>query len=204
VTIDWRRLFHTPTPEIIRGQTLAGDAGAGILWSNDRCEPRELSALGALTWEGRDQKPPGPSYEWVGFNLLCNAAPTPFVLNGEKFHSIDSFYQAVKIPEGTSERATCALSPVHEAKQLARRYHAAEFSYRGERVDVGSAEHESIVAAAIGAKLDQHLEVQAALCETGSVRLVFPLTFSKEPGVLARVTPATLMIERWKLCRSSL
>ena len=32
----------------------------------------------------------------------------------------------------------------------------------------------------------------------GSARLVFPLAFSNEPGALARVTPLTLMIERWE------
>jgi hypothetical protein len=202
VDIDWRRLFHIPTPEIIRGQTIAGNIGAGTLWSTDPGEIREMSALGALAWEGREEKPSGPRYEWVGFNLLCNAASTPFVLNGENFDSIDSFYQAIKIPEGTSERATCAISSLHEAKRLGRRHHAADFSYRGERVAVGSAEHESIVAAAICAKFDQHHEVQIALCETGSARLVFPLAFSNEPGALARVTPLTLMIERWKRCHS--
>ena len=200
--IDWRRLFHIPTREIIREQTIPGNLGAGILWSIDPCEIREMSALGALAWEGREEKPSGPRYEWVGFDLLCNAAPTPFVLNGENFDSIDSFYQAIKIPEGTSERATCAISSLHEAQRLARRHHAVDFSYRGEHIAVGSAEHESIVAAAICAKLDQHHEVQIALCETGSARLVFPLAFSNEPGALARVTPLTLMIERWKRCHS--
>jgi hypothetical protein len=64
-----------------------------------------------------------------------------------------------------------------------------------ESLAVGSAEHESIVAAAICGKLDQHREVQSALCETGSARPAFPLTFSYEPGALARVTPLTLMID---------
>jgi hypothetical protein len=95
-----------------------------------------LSALGALAWEGRDKKPSGPRYEWVGFNLLCNAAPTPIVLNGENFYSIDSFYEALKIPEGTSEPALCAMAPLQEAQRIARRYHAGEFSYREQRVAV--------------------------------------------------------------------
>jgi hypothetical protein len=30
VDIDSRRLFHIPTTEIIRGQTMAGNIGAGI------------------------------------------------------------------------------------------------------------------------------------------------------------------------------
>ena len=196
--IDWQSLLVIPTPEIVRMQRIAGEDGAGILWSNDVGESRELSALGVLAWAGREGRPSGPRYEWVGFNLLCNAAPAPFVLNGENFYSIDSFHEALKIPEGTPERATCAMSPVHEAQRTARRYHSAEFSYRGERVAVRSAEHEALLAAAISAKVDKQPEVQIALRETGSTRLVFPLTFSKEPGALARVTPLALMIERWK------
>ncbi len=35
------------------------DTGAGVLWSNDPGEVRELSALGALTWEGREADPRG-------------------------------------------------------------------------------------------------------------------------------------------------
>ena len=31
---------------------------------------------------------------------------------------------------------------------------------------------------------------------------MFPLMFSDQPGALARVTPITLMIERWKLARA--
>jgi predicted NAD-dependent protein-ADP-ribosyltransferase YbiA (DUF1768 family) len=200
---DWRTLLVMPTPEIIRGQTIRDDEGSGVLWSSERHEVRELSALGALAWEGHEDRPPESRYEWVGFNLLCNAAPTPFVVDGESFYSVDSFHEALKIPGGTPERATCAMSPLHEAQRLARRYRAAEFSHGGKRVAVRSAEHEGLLAAAIGAKVAQNPDVQAALRETGSARLVFPLTFSHEPGALGRVTPLALMIERWKRYNSS-
>ena len=196
--LDWRSLLVTPTPEIVRTQKVAGEAGAGILWSLEGSESLSLSAVGALAWDGSERKPSSAGYEWVGFNLLCNAAPTPFVLNGESFHSIDSFYEALKIPEGTPERAACAMSPLHEAQRIARRYHSKEFAYQQARIAVGSADHEALLATAITAKVDQHLEVQSALRGTGSARLVFPLTFSSEPGALARTTPLTLMIERWK------
>ena len=203
MAVDWQSLLTLPTPEVIRGQKVAGGDGAGILWSTDGNGSIELSALGVIAWEGREGKPSGSRYEWVGVNLLCNAAPTPFVLNGENFYSVDSFHEALKIPEGTAERATSAMSPLHNAKRTARRYHGAEFSYRGERVAVRSPEHESLLAAAICAKIDQHPKVQNALQETGSARLVFPLSFTGEPGPLARATPLTLMIERWKRFRTS-
>jgi hypothetical protein len=48
-----------------------------------------------------------------GSALLCNAAPTP---NGEKFHSIDSFYEALKIPEGSAARSTCAMSALARSR----------------------------------------------------------------------------------------
>ncbi len=199
--IDCRSLLDTPTPETVRTRKIAGEAGAGILWSSNRSESLALSAGGALAWESSEPRPVDPGYEWVGFNLLCNAAPTPFVLNGEDFHSVDSFHEALKIPEGTPERAACAVSPLHEAQRIARRYHAKEFAYRQARIAVGSAEHEAVLATSIVAKVDQHSEVQAALRATGSARLTFPLTFSSEPGALARATPLTLMIERWKRFR---
>lgn len=61
-----------------------------------------------------------------------------------------------------------------------------------------SAEHEGLLAGAISEKVAQNSAVQIALQETGTARLIFPLTFSRELGCLARVTPLALMIERWK------
>ena len=52
VDIDWRSLPGISTPEIVRGQKIADDDGAGILWSSDIREILVLSALGVLAWEG--------------------------------------------------------------------------------------------------------------------------------------------------------
>ncbi|MBA2304977.1 MAG: hypothetical protein H0W08_20430 [Acidobacteria bacterium] len=174
------------------------DNGAGVLWSSNPEEALELSALSVIAWEGREGKPSGNRYEWADLNLLCNAAPTPFFLDGERFYSIDSFYEALKLPEGTSERATCAMAPLIEAQRLARRNVGKEFTYLGKSISVWSPDHAGLLAAAICAKVEQNRAVQIALAKTGTVRLTFPLTFSSRPGPLARVTPLTLMIERWK------
>ena len=192
-------IFSRPTDQIIRERLLPADDGAGILWSVEGAQVLELSALGAMAWEGRDDKPAESRYDWTGFNLLCNAAPTAFEVNEERFHSVDSFAEALKFAEGTPERKACALAPVLEAKRLTRRIRGKEFAYRGQRIAVGSSEHEAVLAAALSAKVAQHADVRAALRETGSARLVFPLSSSRHPGALARVTPVALMIERWKL-----
>jgi predicted NAD-dependent protein-ADP-ribosyltransferase YbiA (DUF1768 family) len=195
---DWRSLLVIPIAEIIRDRMIPDDTGAGVLWSDDPGEVRELSALGALAWEGRQGRPEGSRYEWVGFNLLCNGAPTPFVLDGERFSSVDSFYEALKFPEATAERAQCAVAPALEARRVARRQRDATLVYRGEHIPVHSVEHEGLLAAAISAKIAQNPDSQIALSETGTARLIFPLTFSRHPGALARLTPLVLMIERWK------
>lgn len=197
-SIDWARLRAIPTPEIIHAKTVTDADGAGALWHADRTSVIELSALGAMAWDGRDDKPSDLRNEWAGVNLLCNAAPTPFVLDGERYASVDSFYEALKLPERADERALCAMSPSSAAKRIARRYRQPEFSYRGIRIPVGSVGHEALLAAAITAKIDQHPDVEAALLATGSAKLVFPSRGAAAPGVLARVTPMTLMLERWK------
>lgn len=196
--VDWESQIAISTPEIIRAQEIGIDDGAGVLWSSDPVETLELSALGVIAWEGRDDFPSGGRDDWGGFNLLCNAAPTPFVLGSERFYSIDSFYETLKLPEGTPERAECAMAPMIVAKRLAHRSVAGEFMYQGDAISVGSPNHSGLLAAAVCAKIEQNRAVQIALLETGTARLIFPLTFSKHPGPLARVTPLTLMIERWK------
>jgi hypothetical protein len=197
VRVDWQLQIAISTPEIIRAQSIDIDDGLGVLWSGNE-DALELSALGVIAWESREDKLSKGRDEWAGFNLLCNAAPTPFLLGGERFYSIDSFYEALKLSEGTSERAACAMAPMIEAKRLARRNVGGEFTYRGTIISVGSPEHAGLLAAAICAKIEQNRAVQIALLETRMARLMFPLTFSSQPGPLARVTPLTLMIERWK------
>jgi hypothetical protein len=81
VTIDWQSLLVTSTAEIVRKRRIPDDTGAGVLWSVNPQEVFELSALEVMAWEGHEDKPDRPRFEWVGFNLLCNAAPTSFVLD---------------------------------------------------------------------------------------------------------------------------
>jgi predicted NAD-dependent protein-ADP-ribosyltransferase YbiA (DUF1768 family) len=198
VTIDWRAMRSQPTSAIVRQVSSPENAGAGVLWEADRHDVCELSAYGAMAWEGRGPRPEGPLYEWRGLNLLCNAAPTSFELDGERFASVESFVNALKFPEGSEERRVCAMAPALAAREHARRRRGKSFLHRGVGVVVGSSEHEGLVASAISAKVAEHREVQKALRDTGAARLVFPLTHTDRPGVLARVTPLALMIERWK------
>ena len=197
--MDWLTVLAKPTDHIVRERLLGSDEAAGVLWSTTPLKVCELSAYGAMAWDGHAERPDGPSYHWADINLLSSAAPTPFTLANHRFRSVDSFYEALKLPEGSPEREACASAPVQEAKRLTRRIRDTTFWYQGQSIPVGSLEHEAILAAAISAKVSQNPDVQAALRETGTAKLVFPLTTRESPGTLARVTPVALMIERWKL-----
>jgi predicted NAD-dependent protein-ADP-ribosyltransferase YbiA (DUF1768 family) len=199
--VDWLSVLAMPTDQIIRERLVDIDDGGSVLWSTTPLEIRELSALGAIAWDANPDDPEENRHKWAGFNLLCSAAPTPFTLGAEEFRSVDSFYEALKLPEGSAERRACASASVQEAKRLTRRIRQPLFPYRGQSIPVGSAEHGAIIAAAVSAKVSQNPAVQVALRDTGTAKLVFPLTYSAQPGPVATVTPVALMIERWKPLR---
>ena len=148
----------------------------------------ELSALGTVAHQ----------QAWTGAALLCNWAPTPFVLDGQRYATVDSFYHALKLPEGSAARQHCALAEPHSAKQAARRIRARVFSYMGTSITVGSAEHRSLFARALCAKLEQNLNVEAALKATCWSKLELPLTFTPEANVPGLITALVFMIERLK------
>jgi predicted NAD-dependent protein-ADP-ribosyltransferase YbiA (DUF1768 family) len=196
MTVDWRAVRRVPTAEIVRERLIPNDAANGVLWTAE-AGVHLLSAMGALAWDGRSDKPNGPDYEWAGANLLCNGAPTSFEIDGHRVASVESFQKSLKFPEGC-ERAACRVASAADARDLTRHRRSTTFEYRGRIIAVDSAEHEGIIAEAIAAKVSQRPEVLNALLATGDARLAFPLTYAGEPGVLARVTPLALMIERWK------
>ena len=148
----------------------------------------ELSALGTVVHQ----------LEWSGVALLCNWAPTTFALAGQKYASIDSFYHALKFPEGSQARQECALAEPRLSKQVARRVRAKAFTHEGLTIHVGSAEHRRLFARALCAKIAQHPEVQKALKATCWSRLALPLTFTEEANVPGLTTALVLMLERFK------
>lgn len=85
MTVDWRAVRHLPTAVIIRDRLIPEDAAVGVLWGGDD-SVHVLSANGVLAWEDHTDKPSDPTYEWTGANLLCNAAPTSFEVDGTRLY----------------------------------------------------------------------------------------------------------------------
>ena len=72
MTVDWRTVRQLPTAEVVRDRLISLDAARGVLWGPE-AGVHELSAYGALAWNGRSDRPAESDYEWTGANLLCNA-----------------------------------------------------------------------------------------------------------------------------------
>ena len=96
MTIDWEAVRRGPTAVIVRDRLIPVDAATGVLWAE--ADVHLLSAKGALAWADRSDRPIGPHDQWVGANLLCNAAPTPFEIDCARAASVESFQKSLKFP----------------------------------------------------------------------------------------------------------
>lgn len=189
---DLRKLLREPTPDLVRA-TLEEKIEWGDFLADDHPEI-EISGLGQLVAEWRGTASP----IWTGRALLSNWAPTPIVIDGESFASVESFYHALKYDEGSSEREAVAMLDGPGAQHYALRHRGRTFLWRGREIEVGSTEHAALVSEAIVAKVRRHPNVAAALRETRRARIVFPYGVALK-NALAKATPPALMIERAKL-----
>lgn len=108
--------------------------------------------------------------------LLSNFARTPFTLWGERFASVEGFWQGLKYPEGSPEQKWVFRLWGYEAKKAGRRAPRAEtFAWRGRTYRVGSPEHQGLMRAALEAKFAQNAEARRALLATAGLVLVHEL-----------------------------
>lgn len=117
------------------------------------------------------------SSDWRA-RLLSNFAPTPFELWGEKFASVEGFWQGLKYPEGSPEQKRVFGLFGYEAKRAGRRAPVGPggmFTWRGRLYRVGSPEHWDLMRQALRAKFEQCAEARRALLATRGLKLVHQL-----------------------------
>lgn len=110
--------------------------------------------------------------------MLSNFAPTPFEAWGERFASIEGFWQGLKYPEGSAEQKRVFGLSAYEAKRAGRRAPVGPggtFTWRGRVYRVGSSEHRDLMRQALRAKFAQNPEARRALLATRGLRLVHEL-----------------------------
>jgi predicted NAD-dependent protein-ADP-ribosyltransferase YbiA (DUF1768 family) len=126
--------------------------------------------------------------------LLSNFAPTPFVFHGERYASLEGFWQMMKYPEGPDDpRAKFAgLEWKYTRDQVARmiafeanaagalasknmeQMHITWVSFEGQRFEYkpsAPGEHYKLIVAATWEKVKQNPEVKKVLLSTGDLIL---------------------------------
>lgn len=152
--------------------------------------------------------------------ILSNFAPTPFHFRGQKYASLEGFWQMMKFPEGDSDerknpsvqwshtRAEVSLLAGREAKTLGDQASANMktldldwVTFEGRKIkyhEIAKGEFYQLIYQAMQAKLEQNPEVRNILLKTKSLRLLPDHT--QEPNC----PPAWKYFEIWMEIRQQL
>ncbi len=130
--------------------------------------------------------------------LISNFAPTPFVLDGLSYASVEGFWQGLKFPEEGDRRRIAALHG-SEAKDAGFYALAAEkIIYKGRSIRVGTFEHWQLMEHACRAKFEQNDAARTALSDTGNRPLVHQV------GRDSQNIPGVIMADIWMRLRDQL
>jgi hypothetical protein len=141
--------------------------------------------------------------------LLSTFAHTPFTLRcGEatiRCESVEGFWQGLKFPEGSADRARVfALSGI-DAKRAGVDAPSGEIEWCGRRVRRGSPDHHALAELAMRAKLEQNTDVRAALLATRGLRLTHQLVDEDGKVVPDSLTlPAAVFCAIWTKLREAI
>ncbi len=139
-------------------------------------------------WSGA----PDPAIRSIG-----NLATAPFMLDGEGYATVESFWQGLKFPQ--AERARIAALDGHAAHEAARsRPYDATVSYRGESIPVGTWRHWRLMQRACWAKFTQSEPLRLALLAT----LPRPIEHCTRPD--SKAIPGVVMADIWMRIRATL
>ncbi len=157
---------------------LATDQGSGLML-RDLGDPRLNQPINVTS------RHPSKTIQLIG-----NFADTPFELDGQRYCSVESFWQSLKC-RCESDRQRIAALPGPGAKLAAREFPNTEsFQYCGAEILVGSFAHWDLMQRASRAKFEQNPRALAALVSTFPHPLVHRLKGDSRtiPGdVMARI-----------------
>jgi len=128
--------------------------------------------------------------------LISNFAHTPFELDGQRYASVEGFWQSLKSDDRTRRVETAALYG-HRARAAGVDVaYQDTLQYQGRVVRVGTVDHWALMAAACEAKFDQDSAARTALVTTGAR----PLTHRTRKD--SRTIPGVVMADIWMKIRA--
>lgn len=129
---------------------------------------------------------------------ISNLAHTPFDLDGERYASIEGFWQGLKFTDPAERRRLASLFGPEAKGRGGAAGQPATVEYGGESIMAGSPEHWRLMRRACEAKFSQHKPARAALLATGQRWITHKVRGE------SRTIPGVVMAQIWMDLRAKL
>jgi predicted NAD-dependent protein-ADP-ribosyltransferase YbiA (DUF1768 family) len=103
---------------------------------------------------------------------ISNFAATPFELDGQRYQSVESFWQGLKFADAADRRRIAELGGAQARAEGEQQGYGATVSFGGEEIVVGTSAHWRLMERACSAKFEQNAEARSALLATGDRPLI--------------------------------
>jgi predicted NAD-dependent protein-ADP-ribosyltransferase YbiA (DUF1768 family) len=130
--------------------------------------------------------------------LIGNFATAPFTLHGQRYVSVESFWQGLKFAADADRRRVAQLEGAQARAEGEKQGYAATVGYGGRQIPVGTFAHWKLMESACRAKFEQNPEAAAALLATGDRPLVHIVRRD------STAIPGVIMAAIWMRLRAAL
>jgi predicted NAD-dependent protein-ADP-ribosyltransferase YbiA (DUF1768 family) len=130
--------------------------------------------------------------------IISNLATTPFELDGQRYLSVESFWQGLKFPSDEERQRLAGHEGPRARSEGLRQKYGATINYRGQDIAVGAWDHWQLMERACRAKFQQNEDARNALLATGDRPLVHVVRRD------SRSIPGVIMAQIWMRLRASL
>jgi predicted NAD-dependent protein-ADP-ribosyltransferase YbiA (DUF1768 family) len=130
--------------------------------------------------------------------MISNFATAPFELDGQRYQSVESFWQGLKFSGDSERRHLAQLEGPRARAKGEKQGYGATVSYGGQDITVGTWRHWQLIERACRAKFAQNPEAAAALLATGQR----PLTHVVRRD--STTIPGVIMAAIWTRIRKDL
>jgi predicted NAD-dependent protein-ADP-ribosyltransferase YbiA (DUF1768 family) len=130
--------------------------------------------------------------------IISNLATTPFELDGQRYVSVESFWQGLKFESDSERRRFASLEGPRARSEALRQKYGKSITYAGQEVAVGAWDHWQLMEKACRAKFQQNEEAKGALLATGDRPLIHVVRRD------SRSIPGVIMAQIWMRLRGEL